>query len=85
MKKKYDYMSLDDHHYEREPSIKVESLAEIQKQFESKVSSEGIYNLHTSVETMNKGFTDKIASLESIINKISLKDDQFVQIRNENY
>jgi phage-related protein len=75
---------LELHVYEREPEITIQSIDEIQRKLNQKVSTEGIFNLHTSVETMEEKFSAKINSLENIINQISKKDENFEKVVQEN-
>jgi hypothetical protein len=48
------------------------------------VSSEGIFNLHNSVEAMEEKFSAKIGALENFINQINLKDENFLKVIHEN-
>ena len=84
MKKKFGLEDLIEEHFEREPEVEVQSIEQIQTNFDKKVSSEGIYNLHSTVENIDSLLKDKICSLEKQIHQISLKDDNFNSIVQEN-
>ena len=84
MKKKFGLEDLIEEHFEREPEVEVQSIETIQSNFDKKVSSEGIYNLHSTVESIDSLLKEKISSLEKQIHQISLKDDNFNSIVQEN-
>jgi len=84
MKKKFGLEDLIGEHFEREPEVEVQSIETIQTNFNKKVSSEGIYNLHSTVESIDSLLKEKISSLEKQIHQISLKDENFNSIVQEN-
>ena len=84
MKKKFGMVQLEETHFEREPEVVVESIEQIQTKFDKKVSSEGIYNLHATVENIDQLLKEKIESLQSQMHQISLKDENFNAIIKEN-
>jgi hypothetical protein len=84
LKKKFDLLSLEETVIEREPEIVVNTIKELKDQFDARVSSEGIFNLHTKVETMNLSYSDKMRNLENMIYDLTLRDDHYRECVNQN-